>query len=158
MQIDATLVYEPFAFDFGPLHCGRTFRFCELMRMKLRDPSLAKKRIYYYCTAADDRFASNAAVLIGAYMIIWEGKTAKEAYSPFAAVRAKFAPFRDASYWPSDFDVTVADTLDGIYKVRAASAVFHCFADRHASEHSLIRSTRLAGAGCHARLGRFPVV
>ena len=28
--------------------------------------------IYYYCTAADERFASNAAVLVGAYMIIWE--------------------------------------------------------------------------------------
>jgi cell division cycle 14 len=86
--------------------------------MKLRDPALTNKRIYYYCTAADERFASNAAVLIGAFMIIWEGKTAKEAYAPFAAVRAKFAPYRDASYWPSDFDVTVADTLDGIYKVR----------------------------------------
>ena len=86
--------------------------------MKLRDPALSNKRIYYYCTAADDRFASNAAVLLGAFMIIWEGKTAKEAYAPFAAVRAKFAPYRDASYWPSDFDVTVADTLDGIYKVR----------------------------------------
>jgi hypothetical protein len=91
-QIDATLVYEPFAFDFGPLHCGRTFRFC---------------------------------VLIGAFMIIWEGKTSKEAYAPFASVGAQFEPFRDASYWPSDFDVTVSDTLDGIYKVCAASAA-HC--------------------------------
>ena len=43
-SIDATLVYEPFAFDFGPLHVGRTFRFCELMRMKLRDPALQNKR------------------------------------------------------------------------------------------------------------------
>lgn len=122
-QIDATLVYEPFAFDFGPLHAGRTFRFCELMRMKLRDPALQNKKIYFYCTASDERFASNAAVLIGAYMIIWEGKTAKESYAPFAAVRAKFAAFRDASYWPSDFDVTVADTMDGIYKVR----LIRCF-------------------------------
>ena len=125
-QIDATLVYEPFAFDFGPLHCGRTFRFCELMRMKLRDPALSNKRIYYYCTAADARFASNAAVLIGAFMIIWEGKTSKEAYAPFASVGAQFEPFRDASYWPSDFDVTVSDTLDGIYKVCAASAAHRC--------------------------------
>ena len=116
LQIDATLVYEPFAFDFGPLHVGRTFRFCELMRMKLRDPALTGKRLYFYCTTADERFASNAAVLIGAFLIIWEGKTAKDAYAPFAAVRAKFAPFRDASYWPSDYDITVSDTLDGIYK------------------------------------------
>ncbi len=149
-QIDATLVYEPFAFDFGPLHCGRTFRFCELMRMKLRDPALSNKRIYYYCTAADDRFASNAAVLLGAFMIIWEGKTAKEAYAPWAAVRAKFVPFRDPSYWPSDFDVTVADTLDGIYKVRVRSAARRCVCPAHSLPQ---QSDRRCVAGCR-RLSR----
>ena len=56
---------------------------------------------------------ANAAVLIGAYMIIWEGKTSAEAYAPFARdARAKpFVPFRDASYWPSEYDITVQDTL-----------------------------------------------
>lgn len=123
--------------------------------MKLRDPALSNKRIYYYCTAADDRFASNAAVLIGAYMIIWEGRTAKEAYAPFATVRAKFAPFRDASYWPSDFDVTVSDTLDGIYKVytQGAQSSF-ATAERNFDP----RLAWLTVAGCHARVGGLSVV
>lgn len=69
-------------------------------------------------SSSDERFRANAAVLIGAYMIIWEGKTAQEAYAPFARdARAKpFVPFRDASYWPSEYDVTVEDTLNGMYK------------------------------------------
>jgi cell division cycle 14 len=67
--------------------------------------------------ASDDRVKANSAVLIGAYMIIWEGKTAVEAYAPFAGLGGKeFMPFRDASYWPSEFDITVLDTLKGIYK------------------------------------------
>lgn len=126
--------------------------------MKLRDPALSNKRIYYYCTAADDRFASNAAVLLGAFMIIWEGKTAKEAYAPWAAVRAKFVPFRDPSYWPSDFDVTVADTLDGIYKVRAPSAARRGLCRSQPAERNLSGDMWLAGAGCHAWLGGLSVV
>ena len=86
-QVDSTLVYEPFAFDFGPLHVGCTFRFCELLRMKLRDPGLEHKRIYFVCADSDARFVTNAAVLIGAYLIIWEGKTAEEACAGCVALR-----------------------------------------------------------------------
>jgi cell division cycle 14 len=78
-QVDSTLVYEPFAFDFGPLNVGCTYTFCELLRTKLRDPSLAGKRIYFICTASDARFVTNAAVLIAAYMVIWEKQSAQDA-------------------------------------------------------------------------------
>ena len=117
LQIDSVLLFQPFAFDFGPLNMGLTFRFCEILRAKLRDPAHKGKRIYHWVNASDDRFKANSAVLIGAYMIIWEGKTAQEAYAPFAGRGEKeFMPFRDASYWPSEFDITVLDTLKGIYK------------------------------------------
>ena len=126
--------------------------------MKLRDPALSNKRIYYYCTAADDRFASNAAVLLGAFMIIWEGKTSMEAYAPWAAARTKFVPFRDPSYWPSDFDVTVADTLDGIYKVRARSAARRCPSRSRPAQPKMTGDVWLDVAGCHAWLGGLSVV
>jgi hypothetical protein len=52
-------------------------------------------------------------------MIIQEKQTAQAAFQPFARSPAhiqQFVPFRDASYWPSEFDITVQDTLNGIYK------------------------------------------
>lgn len=70
-------------------------------------------------TASDARFVSNAAVLVGAYMIIWQQKSFAAAWRPFEQAQHHtrlFAPFHDASYWPSDFDVTVKDTLQGIAK------------------------------------------
>ena len=40
-------------------------------------------------------------------------------YAPFASNpqhSSVFVPFRDPSYWPSSFDITVKDTLQGIAK------------------------------------------
>ena len=31
--------------DFGPLHLGRTYRFCRILEAHLRNPRLAGKRI-----------------------------------------------------------------------------------------------------------------
>lgn len=36
LQIDSELTYEPFASDFGPLHLGCTYRFCNKLKCLLR--------------------------------------------------------------------------------------------------------------------------
>lgn len=36
LQIDSELTYEPFASDFGPLHLGCTYRFCNKLNSLLR--------------------------------------------------------------------------------------------------------------------------
>jgi hypothetical protein len=72
------------------------------------------KRICCYCKT-DSESRANAAVLIGAYSIIYLGKTALEAYSPLAAMEP-FVPFRDAGVGVSTFHLTVQHCLSAIEK------------------------------------------
>jgi cell division cycle 14 len=93
--IDDTLRYEPFFNDFGPLNLNLTYKFCQMLLSKLNAPEHASKVIYFYCANRPQNRA-NAAVLIGAYLIIYAGRTSAQAYEPLKALEP-YMPFRDAS-------------------------------------------------------------
>lgn len=62
---------------------------------KLAAPEHANKTIYYYAYNRPQN-KSNAAVLIGMYLIIYAGRTSAAAYEPLKALEP-YMPFRDAS-------------------------------------------------------------
>ncbi|CAG5120853.1 unnamed protein product [Candidula unifasciata] len=114
--IDEELVYENFYADFGPVNLGLLYRFCCLVNKKLKSFSLAKKRIVHY-TSFDPHKRANAAFLIASYAIIYLKKTPEEAYRPLVAgTNPPFLPFRDASFGPCTYNLTLLDCLNGLNK------------------------------------------
>jgi hypothetical protein len=65
---DSTLQYTPFFADFGPLHLGLTYNFCEQLDTLLTQGSVEKKPVIYYSTT-HPHHRSNSAVLVCAYMV-----------------------------------------------------------------------------------------
>jgi len=114
-SVDSELGYEPFFADFGPLSLGSLFRFSQILADKLNNPDLAAKKIVFY-TSHDAHKRANGAVLIGGYSVIYLGKTAEEAFTPFREVYPPFVPFRDAAMGICTFNLTVQDCLHAIHK------------------------------------------
>ncbi|KAI5101153.1 dual specificity protein phosphatase CDC14AB isoform X2 [Silurus meridionalis] len=121
---DDEFVYENFYADFGPLNLAMLYRYCCKLNKKLKSFTLARKRIVHY-TSFDQRKRANAAVLIGAYSVIYLKKTPEEAYRALiSGSNASYLPFRDASFGNCTYSLTVLDCLNGIRK-----ALHHGFLD-----------------------------
>ncbi|XP_051980019.1 dual specificity protein phosphatase CDC14AB-like isoform X3 [Xyrauchen texanus] len=113
---DEEFVYENFYADFGPLNLAMLYRYCCKLNKKLKSFTLTRKRIVHY-TNFDQRKRANAAVLIGAYAVIYLKKTPEEAYRALiSGSNASYLPFRDASFGNCTYNLTVLDCLQGIRK------------------------------------------
>ncbi|CAF2569255.1 unnamed protein product [Rotaria sp. Silwood2] len=125
-SIDDEFIYENFYADFGPLNLAVVHRYCTKLNKKLNNSTLAHKRIIHY-TTFDPKKRANAAFLIAAYSIIYLKRTPEEAYKPLVSginAAHPFLPFRDASLGSSSYNLTLLDTLQGLYK-----AMLHGFFD-----------------------------
>ncbi|CAF0934947.1 unnamed protein product [Didymodactylos carnosus] len=125
-SIDDEFIYENFYADFGPLNLAMLCRYCTKLNKKLNSSALSHKRIIHY-TTFDPKKRANAAFLISAYAIIYLKRTPEEAYKPLVSAintTQPFLPFRDASLGPSSYNLTLLDTLQGLYK-----AMLHKFFD-----------------------------
>ncbi|KAK1165371.1 dual specificity protein phosphatase CDC14AB isoform X2 [Acipenser oxyrinchus oxyrinchus] len=113
---DDEFVYENFYADFGPLNLAMLYRYCCKLNKKLKSFTLSRKRIVHY-TSFDQRKRVNAAVLIGAYAVIYLKKTPEEAYRALVSgSNASYLPFRDASFGNCTYNLTVLDCLQGVRK------------------------------------------
>lgn len=113
---DDEFVYENFYADFGPLNLAMLYRYCCKLNKKLKSFTLTRKRIVHY-TSFDQRKRANAAVLIGAYAVIYLKKTPEEAFRALiSGSNASYLPFRDASFGNCTFNLTILDCLQGIRK------------------------------------------
>ncbi len=115
--IDNDLVYWNFFLDFGPLNLGHLYRYCQLLNSKLSDNRLKDKVIYHYCGNHPHRRA-NSAFLIAAWSILYLDRTPDEAYMPFKNIQPAFPPWHDATPSICTYNLTVYDTLCGLYKAR----------------------------------------
>jgi len=126
-SVDDELVYEPFFADFGPLNLGQLYRYCErlnTLRNELAATGQERRRIYHYCSA-DPKKKANAAILVGAWSILYLGLSADDAYKPLLTLKP-FAPFRDASCGVSTFHLTVLDCLRAVSKAAQVGFIdFH---------------------------------
>eukprot|EP00286_Rhodomonas_abbreviata_P024282 CAMPEP_0181311552 /NCGR_PEP_ID=MMETSP1101-20121128/13202_1 /TAXON_ID=46948 /ORGANISM="Rhodomonas abbreviata, Strain Caron Lab Isolate" /LENGTH=420 /DNA_ID=CAMNT_0023418299 /DNA_START=187 /DNA_END=1449 /DNA_ORIENTATION=+ len=108
--------YIPFCLDFGPVNLGVVMKFCDFMKTKLSKPLLSNRHLVY-CFSADWRLASNACFLLAAYLCIEMKSTPEEALRPFGGmVKRCTRPFRDATFEPSDFLLTLEDCIRGLTK------------------------------------------
>ncbi|XP_022525355.2 dual specificity protein phosphatase CDC14AB isoform X2 [Astyanax mexicanus] len=131
---DDEFVYENFYADFGPLNLAMLYRYCCKLNKKLKlarcsylmcsclgmlkSFTLTRKRIVHY-TSFDQRKRANAAVLIGAYAVIYLKKTPEEAYRALiSGSNASYLPFRDASFGNCMYNLTILDCLQGIRKAQ----------------------------------------
>jgi len=112
--VDNDLVYEPFHKDFGPLDLAKVHRFWSELEKLLNDKQFSKYKIYHYTSLAKDK-QSNAAFLMGAFMIIILKYSAEEAWSKFESYKNELKPFRDATMGVSTYKWTVEDCLQGLY-------------------------------------------
>ncbi|KAJ8383345.1 hypothetical protein AAFF_G00222050 [Aldrovandia affinis] len=98
---DDDFVYENFYADFGPLNLAMMYRYSCKLNKKLKSFSLSKKRIIHY-TSFDHHKRSNAAVLIGAYSVIYLRKTPEEAYRALlSGSGVSYLPFSVSLPWPA---------------------------------------------------------
>ncbi|CAK8688947.1 unnamed protein product [Clavelina lepadiformis] len=112
--VDDELIYENFYADFGPLNLAQLHRYCNKVNKKLKSITLAKKKIVHH-TSFDARKRANAAFLVGAYQILHLKRTAEEAYRPLVAGNCPpYLPFRDASFGPCSYNLTLLDCLHGV--------------------------------------------
>jgi cell division cycle 14 len=111
-SIDDALVYQPFFEDFGPLNLSMTHKFCLELNKTLNKEKHKDYKIYHY-TSLDAKKRSCAAVLMGAYIVIYKEKTAEEAWAFFENC-PEFKPFRDALQGECTYKCTVLDCLRGI--------------------------------------------
>ncbi|KAM4629390.1 dual specificity protein phosphatase CDC14AB isoform 2-T2 [Polymixia lowei] len=113
---DDEFVYENFYADFGPLNLAMLYRYCCKVNKKLKSFTLTRKRIVHY-TSFDQRKRANAAVLIGAYAVLYLKKIPEEAYRALiSGTNASYLPFRDASFGNCTYNLTILDCLQGIRK------------------------------------------
>jgi len=108
-------VYEPFFADFGPLDLGKVHLFCQELEKLIKDESYKSYKIYHY-TSLDYAKQSNAAFLMGAFMIIILGRSAADAWKIFEPYHKKFTPFRDATMMSTcSYRCTVEHCLNGLF-------------------------------------------
>jgi cell division cycle 14 len=114
--------YEAYSYDFGPVNLAAVFEFCQQMQEKLGDPRLAERAVCYYSESCV-KLRTNAAFLLGAFLIVCRGMTAEEALRPFEAMGSSaFNPFRDATnVHPPTFFLSLRDCFAGLQRAVSAS-------------------------------------
>lgn len=109
--------YEPFCADFGPVDLAIVFEFCALVHDKLSDDRISGRLICYYAEKSI-ALRTNAAFLMGAYLILAQGFRPAHVMELLEAAGAcAFLPFRDATHVsPSTFDLTLLDCFKGLQR------------------------------------------
>eukprot|EP00756_Hemistasia_phaeocysticola_P017278 Hpha_TRINITY_DN15528_c1_g3::TRINITY_DN15528_c1_g3_i1::g.104797::m.104797/K06639/CDC14; cell division cycle 14 len=115
-QIDDIFVYEPFFSDFGPLNAAHTKRFSDLVDAKLANPSLQGKDLYFCADYHDRERATNAATLAAIYMCLRRSIPPDTALHSLGNWAQCFTPFRDASPYPSAWQLQWTDVVRGVVK------------------------------------------
>jgi len=106
--------YKPYNSDFGPCDLATTASFCIRTRNLLSEEGF-KDREFVHATTKDEAANTNAAFLLGAYLVLVEGWSPEEASAPFDCIQpSPFKPFRDATHLASDFDLSILDCLRGL--------------------------------------------
>jgi cell division cycle 14 len=109
--------YIPFNDDFGPLNMASTVSFVE--HLESRFPVCLEQRCLnlVYCAECGPRSFSNAAYLLGSYLILTTEETPDEVAQRFSGLDAKFFEnYRDASDARADFGLTLRDCWGGLYR------------------------------------------
>ena len=109
--------YDSFCDDFGPMNLLSIINFIQILDHQA-DDDVSDAIVFI----ADDgpRALTNAAFLLGAYMLIMLEMDPSAVAERFAGIDpARLEPYRDASFDPPDFGLSLADCWGGIYRAMA---------------------------------------
>jgi len=89
----------------------------------LDDPTNREKKLYHV-TNGDEHKRSNAALLIGSFMVLIMGKKPDEVYKPISELKHSFSNFHDC--WRSSVTngVSLLDCFQALYKAMSVN-IFH---------------------------------
>ena len=111
------LEYNPLCDDFGPMNISSVIRFIELLEDEI-DFNPSKKIVYL--VERGRRPYTNGAFLIGAYLILKLDLEPEEILKKFKGVDPHiFEPFRDATFAPVDFGLSLLDCWRAVRKAKA---------------------------------------
>ena len=109
------LKYHAFCDDFGPLNFSCVSRFIELLNDEKANHPECK---IVYLVDAGSRELTNAAFLLGAYMLFQLSVKSECILSSFGCLKSRLRPYRDAAFAPSDFDLSLLDCWRGLERGR----------------------------------------
>lgn len=92
-----------------------THHFCKKLKKLLTWPDTENVKIVYY-TSTRRKDIVNAAFLMGAYMLLHLEATPEQAWRPFCKLSSFLQPYRDATWSPSTFDLTLLHCFQGLRK------------------------------------------
>ena len=117
-QLDG-ITYHPFCDDFGPFNISSTIQFIKQLDGEITACTQASVSCTQLVLSVDSgkRSLSNAAALLGSYLILKEGMTPDQVVACFAGIKQELLEnFRDATHMPADFGLTLRDVWGGLYR------------------------------------------
>jgi cell division cycle 14 len=133
--IDESLIYLPFSRDFGPLNIGKLYRFCSLLVDKLNDDQMREKILVHYTTHEMGK-KENAAFLVAAWAVLYQGREVQEVIQHLASFKVVFREFRDAGMTDPSPTLQLSDILLGLKK--AHDLAFFDFNVFNVNEYDLL--------------------
>ncbi|CAK4089313.1 unnamed protein product [Aphanomyces euteiches] len=112
LNVEDEFVYTNYFDDFGPLHLGHTFQFCDMLSDALTAAKKAKQQLHVV-SSIDIHHQTNMVCLLCCWAVLCNGQTPRRAIAPFEQL--KLAPFHDATDEPCEFDLSVVDVVQGFY-------------------------------------------
>ena len=109
---DENFQYLPFFSDFGPLSLLQIHRFVQLTNKHLAEH---KEKVQFY-TGNFPTTIANACLLLSSYLLIEHHMTPDEALKPLRSLLPTLKPYRDASSFPSTYDLKVSSCIKGLYR------------------------------------------
>ena len=109
---DDQFAYQPFYADFGPLSLLQIHIFLIVALTHMNEHECV---VHFYCNHLPQNVA-NSVLLAACFRLIHMKLPSDEALRPFAGMLARLKPYRDASSFPSTYDLTVAACVKGIEK------------------------------------------
>ena len=109
---DENFQYLPFFSDFGPLSLLQIHRFW-VMTNKILSEHTEKVQFF---TGNFPANIANACLLLSSYLLIEHKMTPEEALKPIHHILPSLKPYRDASSFPSTYDLTVPYCIQGLYR------------------------------------------
>ena len=158
--------YEPLCQDYGPVNLSCIHHFCLELKEKFNDSRLRQRDLCYYAEA-DRLRRTNAAFLLGCFCVLIEGWTPDDAARKLTEMGGAglFPAFRDATHFPSTFDLTMLDCYRGLLAGMAQgwfdvysfpAAQYEAYSDPSIFDMHMISPQFLAFRGPNCNDERFP--
>ena len=109
--------YHRYCDDFGPFNMSSTIRFIQQLQDEIASALMLSCHQLIYVVPDCARSLSNAVMLLGSYLIMNEDLTPAQVIERFDGINWEgMEDFRDPTYQPADFGLTLIDCWSGLHR------------------------------------------